>query len=119
MGVVPPVPRCEAFATGIWKLYIPTCYCLQHGSGAGRKLGRIQGEVTKSKSNACGFGAVITRILTHVGVDCVNHQVALDRSNNIARNYLDVISLVRPSEENTLLPPASDRPDCSTFRGCS
>ncbi|KAF3540515.1 hypothetical protein F2Q69_00024944 [Brassica cretica] len=23
------------------------------------------------------------------------------------------------SEENTLLPPASDRPDCSTFRGCS
>uniref|UniRef100_A0A0D3AB63 Uncharacterized protein n=1 Tax=Brassica oleracea var. oleracea TaxID=109376 RepID=A0A0D3AB63_BRAOL len=44
MGVVPPVPRCEAFATGIWKLYIPTCYCLQHGSGAGRKLSRIQGE---------------------------------------------------------------------------
>ncbi|KAG2258191.1 hypothetical protein Bca52824_077485 [Brassica carinata] len=57
MGVVPPVPRCEAFATGIWKLYIPTAR-LQHGSGAGRNLAGYR--VTKSKSNACGFGAVIT-----------------------------------------------------------
>uniref|UniRef100_A0A0D3BMZ9 Arabidopsis retrotransposon Orf1 C-terminal domain-containing protein n=1 Tax=Brassica oleracea var. oleracea TaxID=109376 RepID=A0A0D3BMZ9_BRAOL len=37
---------------------------------------------------------VITRILRHVGVDCKNQEVALDRSNNIAWNYLDVISLV-------------------------
>ncbi|KAG2270410.1 hypothetical protein Bca52824_064965 [Brassica carinata] len=73
-GSCASVPKCEAFATGIWKLYIPTCYCLQHGSGAGRKLSRIQRKVTKSKSNACGFGAVITRILTHVGVGCENHR---------------------------------------------
>ncbi|KAF2579102.1 hypothetical protein F2Q68_00003340 [Brassica cretica] len=53
-----------------------------------------KGKVTKSKSRACGFGAVITRILTHVGVDCENHQVALDRSNKIAWNYLDVKNLV-------------------------
>ncbi|KAF3548996.1 hypothetical protein DY000_02009626 [Brassica cretica] len=94
MGVVPLLPRCEAFATGIWKLFIPTCYCLQHGSGAGPNLAGYKGRVTKSKNSACGFGVVITRILRHVGVDFENHQVALDRSHNIAWNYLDIISLV-------------------------
>jgi hypothetical protein len=57
-------------------------------------LAGYKGKVTKKKSNACGFGAVITRILRHVGVDCENQQVALDRSNNIAWNYLDVKNLV-------------------------
>ncbi|WZZ44028.1 hypothetical protein YC2023_040287 [Brassica napus] len=72
----------------------PPATAFNMGAVLAANLAGYKGKVTKSKSNACGFGAVITRILTHVGVDCENHQVALDRSNNIAWNYLDVISLV-------------------------
>nr|VDD14497.1 unnamed protein product [Brassica oleracea] len=72
----------------------PPATAFNMGAVLAVNLARYKEKVTKSKSSACGFGAVITRILTHVGVDCENHQVALDRSNNIAWNYLDVISLV-------------------------
>ena len=72
----------------------PPATAFNMGAVLAANLAGYKGKVTKSKSNACGFGAVITRILRHVGVDCENQQVALDRSNNIAWNYLDVISLV-------------------------
>uniref|UniRef100_A0A0D3AUG1 Arabidopsis retrotransposon Orf1 C-terminal domain-containing protein n=1 Tax=Brassica oleracea var. oleracea TaxID=109376 RepID=A0A0D3AUG1_BRAOL len=72
----------------------PPATAFNMGAVLAANLAGYKGKVTKSKSNACGFGAVITRILRHVGVDCKNQEVALDRSNNIAWNYLDVISLV-------------------------
>ncbi|KAL0689216.1 hypothetical protein Bca4012_088894 [Brassica carinata] len=83
------------------------------GAVLAANLAGYKGKVTKSKSSACGFGAVITRILTHVGVDCENHQVALDRSNNIAWNYLDVISLVKAAVE--FLPPSTALVDKPSF----
>ncbi|KAF3550437.1 hypothetical protein DY000_02005775 [Brassica cretica] len=73
----------------------PPATAFNMGAVLAANLVGYKGKVTKSKSTACGFGTMITRILRHVGVDCENHQVALDRSNNIAWNYLDVISLVR------------------------
>uniref|UniRef100_A0A0D3E4P8 Arabidopsis retrotransposon Orf1 C-terminal domain-containing protein n=1 Tax=Brassica oleracea var. oleracea TaxID=109376 RepID=A0A0D3E4P8_BRAOL len=72
----------------------PPATAFNMGAVLAANLAGYKGKVTKSKSSACGFGAVITQILTHVGVDCENHQVALDSTNNIAWNYLDVISLV-------------------------
>uniref|UniRef100_A0A0D3AU72 Arabidopsis retrotransposon Orf1 C-terminal domain-containing protein n=1 Tax=Brassica oleracea var. oleracea TaxID=109376 RepID=A0A0D3AU72_BRAOL len=72
----------------------PPATAFNMGAVLAENLAGYKGKVTKKKSNACGFGAVITRILRHVGVDCKNQEVALDRSNNIAWNYLDVISLV-------------------------
>ncbi|KAF2560835.1 hypothetical protein F2Q70_00018638 [Brassica cretica] len=72
----------------------PPATAFNMGAVLAANLAGYKGKVTKSKSRACGFGAVITRILTHVGVDCENHQVALDRSNKIAWNYLDVKNLV-------------------------
>ncbi|KAG2269276.1 hypothetical protein Bca52824_063831 [Brassica carinata] len=72
----------------------PPATAFNMGAVLAANLAGYKGKVTKYKSNACGFGAVITRILRHVGVDCKNQQVGLNRSNNIAWNYLDVIYLV-------------------------
>ncbi|KAL0672033.1 hypothetical protein Bca4012_000013 [Brassica carinata] len=63
------------------------------GAVLAANLAGYKGKVTKSKSNACGFGAVITRIFTHVGVDRDNHRVSpTDRTTLL--ELPDVISLV-------------------------
>uniref|UniRef100_A0A0D2ZS37 Arabidopsis retrotransposon Orf1 C-terminal domain-containing protein n=1 Tax=Brassica oleracea var. oleracea TaxID=109376 RepID=A0A0D2ZS37_BRAOL len=72
----------------------PPATAFNMGAVLAANLAGYKGRVTKSKNSACGFGAVITRIRRHVGVDFENHQVALDRSHNIAWNYLNIISLV-------------------------
>ncbi|KAG2266760.1 hypothetical protein Bca52824_073839 [Brassica carinata] len=78
MGVVPPVPRCEAFATAFGNSTFPPATAFNMGAVLAANLAGYKGKVTNSKSNACGFGAVITRILRHVGVDCKNQQAAVE-----------------------------------------
>uniref|UniRef100_A0A0D3C4C6 Arabidopsis retrotransposon Orf1 C-terminal domain-containing protein n=1 Tax=Brassica oleracea var. oleracea TaxID=109376 RepID=A0A0D3C4C6_BRAOL len=57
----------------------PPATAFNMGAVLAANLAGYKGKVTKSKNSACGFGAVITQILRHVGVDYENHQVALDR----------------------------------------
>ncbi|KAG2281525.1 hypothetical protein Bca52824_052745 [Brassica carinata] len=63
-GSCASVPRCEAFATGIWKLYIPTATAFNMGAVLAANLAGYKGNSST------------------------------DRSNNIAWNYLDVKNLV-------------------------
>uniref|UniRef100_A0A0D3C8P2 Arabidopsis retrotransposon Orf1 C-terminal domain-containing protein n=1 Tax=Brassica oleracea var. oleracea TaxID=109376 RepID=A0A0D3C8P2_BRAOL len=56
----------------------PPATAFNMGAVLAANLVGYKGKLTKSKSSACGFGAVIIRILRHVGVDYENHRAAVE-----------------------------------------
>ncbi|KAG2269930.1 hypothetical protein Bca52824_064485 [Brassica carinata] len=74
MGVVPLYQGVRHLLPAFGNSTFPPATAFNMGAVLAANLAGYKGKVTKFKSNACGFGAVITRILRHVGVDCENQR---------------------------------------------